>query len=68
MKITKDSNIGEIIANYPDAAKIITGKYNLHCMGCVAANFETIEAGAKAHGMDNKQIEMLIKDINEYVN
>jgi hybrid cluster-associated redox disulfide protein len=39
-------------------------KYGLHCIGCHVATWETLEQGAMAHGMDRKQLENMIKDLN----
>ena len=60
MKITKDSNLGEIIGKYPGTIEVFM-KHGLHCVGCAAAHYETIELGANAHGIDVKK---LVKDLN----
>ena len=36
----------------------------MHCIGCVAANFENIEEGCEAHGIDAKE---LVADLNKAV-
>jgi hybrid cluster-associated redox disulfide protein len=64
MKITKKSKISDIVEKQPKLAEILMTKYGLHCIGCFAAAFETLEQGAKAHGMDQKQIDKMIKDLN----
>jgi len=64
IKVTKDMTLGEVVNKYPDAAQIML-KYGLHCIGCHVASFETIEQGCKSHGMDDKQIEKMLKEINE---
>ncbi|MCK5594525.1 MAG: DUF1858 domain-containing protein, partial [Candidatus Aenigmarchaeota archaeon] len=38
--------------------------HGLHCIGCFAASFETLEQGAAAHGMD---IKKLVEDLNAAV-
>ncbi|MEX2721942.1 MAG: DUF1858 domain-containing protein [Candidatus Wukongarchaeota archaeon] len=62
-KITKDMLIGEVIGKYPETIKVFHS-HGFGCIGCVIADFETIEEGAEAHGMD---VEGLIKDLNEAV-
>jgi hybrid cluster-associated redox disulfide protein len=37
-------------------------KYGLHCVGCHVAAFETIEQGAKGHGMSDEVIQSVIRD------
>jgi len=39
-------------------------RYGLHCVGCMAAAGETLEEGAKAHGMKDKEIERMVSEIN----
>ena len=63
MKITKDSNLGEIAQKYPETIDVFM-KHGLHCIGCVAAQYETLEQGAKAHGIDVKK---LVDDLNKAV-
>ncbi len=65
-KITKKTLMGEIIEKYPEVVPTLMD-FGLHCIGCHIAAFENLEAGFKAHGMDNKQIEEAIKKLNEVV-
>ncbi len=51
MEITKDMTIGEIIVNKPDVAPILM-EAGMHCLGCPAAQSETLEEAAMVHGMD----------------
>jgi hybrid cluster-associated redox disulfide protein len=63
MKVTKRTLIQEIIDNNPRAIEIML-RYGLHCVGCMAAAGETLEEGAKAHGMKDKEIERMVSEIN----
>lgn len=60
-KITKDMTFHEVLSKYPKTAQIFL-KHNMHCIGCVMASGETIEQGAKAHGIDLKK---LLEDLNK---
>ena len=60
-KITKEMGIMEIIQENPNAIEIFQ-KYGLGCIGCAAARFENLEAGAKVHGID---VDAMVKEINE---
>ena len=59
-KVTKDMGIMEIIQTNPNAIEIFQ-KYGLGCIGCAAARFENLEAGAKVHGID---VDAMVNDIN----
>lgn len=63
MKITKKTPLHELASNR-EAAMILM-ESGLHCVGCVAAKFENLEQGCKAHGMSDKDIEKLIKKLNK---
>ena len=64
MKITKDMSITEIIQQYPQTHQVFTS-LRLGCLGCIAASFETLEAGLNAHGID---VESTVKMLNDAVN
>ena len=61
--VTKDMKISEIIMQYPEAVPILMG-YGLHCVGCHLSDIDTLENGAKIHGIDDETLNMMIKDIN----
>ena len=62
-KVTKDMGIIEIVQNYPESLEVVA-KYGLGCIGCAAARFENLEAGAKVHGVDPEQ---MVAEINELI-
>ncbi|MDP6670187.1 MAG: DUF1858 domain-containing protein [archaeon] len=62
-KITKNMTLGDIISKHPESAAVIM-KYGLHCIGCHVAAWETLEQGSKSHGLDDAQIEQMVKDVN----
>lgn len=64
MKITKKTKIAEIVKKKPDAVKLLFGA-GMMCVGCAMAQQETLEQGCKAHGMNNKEIDELIKKVNK---
>jgi len=64
--ITKDMVLAEVIIEHPEIAPILTG-YGLHCVGCHFSSIDTIESGAKIHGLTDEVIEMMVKDVNAIV-
>ena len=64
MKITSKTKINELLNKSPEAAEILF-EAGLTCVGCPMATNETIEQGCLAHGMTKKQINELIKRLNE---
>lgn len=62
-KITEEMTIREVIDKYPETAMVFS-KYNIGCIGCIAASFERVKDIAGVHGTD---VKALIKDLNEAV-
>ena len=62
-KITKEMPVAKILSEYPNVASVLLD-YGLHCIGCAASSFETIEEGAKVHGLTNESISEMIKKMN----
>lgn len=62
-KITKDMKIKEVIEKYPETLKVFD-EFNFHCIGCMAASFETIEQGASVHGID---VEEFVEKLNKSI-
>ena len=59
-KITKDMSIMSIIEMNPNAVAVFQ-KHGLGCIGCMAAHYETVEEGARAHGLN---AELLPKNVD----
>ena len=57
-EITKDMGFQEVLQKHPKTAQIML-KNGLHCIGCHAAAFETIEQGCTAHGMKEEDIDKI---------
>ena len=62
-KITEDMNIREVINKYPETLGVFL-KYNMGCIGCIAASFEKISDIAMVHGIDVKKF---LIELNEAV-
>ena len=62
-KITKEMGIMDIVQNYPETVEVFQ-KFGMGCIGCAAAHFEKLEAGAKFHGID---IDAMVDAMNEIV-
>ena len=63
-KITKNMTFQDVMDKYPNAIDVVMN-YGLHCIGCHVSAFETIEQGAKAHGLNKKDMEKMLKEMNE---
>jgi len=66
VKITKETNIEQLLEDYPETAEVFM-KFGLHCVGCIAATFDTLEQGAKSHGLSDETIEEIIEALQKTI-
>lgn len=62
--ITKDTLISKAVEEEPRTVDVLV-KHGLPCVGCLMAHGETIEQGAMAHGLNDKQIQKIVTEINK---
>lgn len=62
-KVSKDMSIIDIVQQFPQSLEIFA-KYGMGCIGCAAARFENLEAGAKVHGFDP---DVMVEEINALI-
>ena len=70
LTISKDTTIADILANNPDKARLLSEimiEFGIHCVGCGAAAFETLEQGVLGHGFSEKDLNSLITDLNKAI-
>ena len=61
--IKKEDNIAQVLSEHPEAIKVFI-EFGIHCVGCAAASFETIEQGAQAHGIP---VDKLVEAVNKAI-
>jgi len=61
MVINKDTLIGDIIKEKPEAIEILVS-FGMGCVGCPSAQMESLEQAASIHGLD---IEELLTQLNK---
>lgn len=66
-EINRHMTIDQILGMFPYKAQRLSQEITnagLHCIGCHAATWETLEAGMLSHGMTEEAIERLVKRLN----
>ena len=53
--ITKEMGILDVVQQYPETIEVFS-QLGFGCVGCAAARFENLEAGAKVHGVDPDEL------------
>jgi hybrid cluster-associated redox disulfide protein len=61
--ITKDTRIGQILAEYPKACEVLAD-YELDCYCCMKAKFETVEQAAQMHGFS---LDQMLYELNDAI-
>lgn len=67
-KITRDMTIEDIFAVFPHKSQKLAQEITntgLHCVGCQAATWETLEAGMLGHGFKEEEIDALVGRLND---
>lgn len=62
--LSRDLPISEITEKSPKAVELL-GMYGLHCTNCFFNAQDTVENGAKMHGMSDEDIDSMIEEINK---
>lgn len=65
--IDRQMTIEDILGMFPNKAQKLSQEITnagLHCVGCHAATWETLEAGMMSHGKTNEQIDELVRRLN----
>jgi len=60
-KITKDTVIGDVLKQNPEAVKVIQKYFGTGCFTCPGMNMESISFGAMMHNIDP---EVIVKELN----
>lgn len=63
MEITKNTTMGELLSIDRGIAAILM-QNGMHCVGCPAHAFESLEDGCAGHGID---VNKVLADINAYL-
>ncbi len=69
--INKDTIIADILEMHPDKAMLLSEimmEFGIHCVGCGANAFETLEQGVLGHGYSEKDLNKLLIDLNKAIN
>jgi hydroxylamine reductase len=64
--ISKSAMIAEVVDEYPEAIGILI-ENGMHCIGCGASMFETLEEGFIGHGMNDAEINKVMDELNDFI-
>ena len=61
-RFTKDSIIGDVVKDSPEAMKVIEKYFGNGCFTCPGINMESLSFGSMMHNLDPEKI---VKELNE---
>lgn len=64
-QITSKTKISKVLEEKGEKAAEILMNAGMHCVFCPMAQQETLQEGCLAHGMNEKDIQEIIKKLNE---
>ena len=64
MQITKDMTIEQVIRLEPKTIEVFL-KHGMHCIGCQAATWETLQETAFTHGIED--VDGMVDELNKVV-
>lgn len=59
VEITPDMIIGDVILAYPETLPVLK-EMGIHCIGCYASTFESIQEGTSSHGLNPLKVCTLL--------
>lgn len=65
-RVTGGMVIGEVVKRHPKVAFVMQ-QYGFHCVGCHVSQYETIEQGARTHGMSDEELLEMLEDVNLFI-
>lgn len=63
IEITPDMIIGDVVLAFPETLPVLQN-IGIHCIGCYAATFESIQEGVTKHGLDPEKV---CKELNKAI-
>lgn len=68
--ITKDTLIGEVLWEYPQAQEIMLKYFGneVACIFCPGQSYDSFGMIAELHGVEDETIETMLQEMNEMVN
>lgn len=65
--IKPDILIADLLEIEPEVAIFLLTEYGIHCVNCFAAAFDTLEEGARIHGIVGADFEELLQGVEAIV-
>lgn len=67
INIDKFITIEELVRNFPQAVQFLMAK-GISCIACGEPVWGTLEDNARQKGMDDKTIEQIVAELNQFLN
>ncbi|USN45497.1 MAG: DUF1858 domain-containing protein [Candidatus Woesearchaeota archaeon] len=65
-QITRDMLISDVVEKHPLLVELLLD-HGIHCVGCGAAAFETLEQGVLGHGFSEQEFADILEELNDAI-
>ena len=65
--IKSNTLIEDIINLYPHVVDFLVEEYGFYCFQCFLSSYETLEEGAKAHGIKGGDFQEMLDNIQKFL-
>lgn len=62
--VSRQSTVAELLEAYGNEADRVLRRYGLYCRGCHHSTAESIELAARQHGVEDRRVDVLVKELN----
>jgi CMP-N-acetylneuraminate monooxygenase len=63
--VTETSIMADVLEKFGGRADRIIRRYGLYCAGCQHSTADTLAQGARQHGLDERHLQKLLRELNE---
>lgn len=69
MELTKDSLIGEVLLEYPEAQEVMIKHFGeqVACVMCPGQAFDTFGMIAELHGIEDEVVEVMLDEMRQVI-
>lgn len=61
-------SIPKLLEDFPELEDVLTHEFGFHCASCMFAEFDTLEGGARLHGIEGPFFEEMLEYLENVIN
>jgi hybrid cluster-associated redox disulfide protein len=65
--ITGETLIADLVESFPLVVDFLVEEYGFYCFNCFLSSYESLEEGAKVHGIEGDNFQELLENVNKLI-